>query len=240
MNRRFIESKLEYRSTNGQAYFEGYGAVFNSPSQNMGGYVEQVNPGAFSKTIQEADIRSLFNHDKNFVLGRTSAGTLKLSEDDTGLYYQVLAGNRSYERDLIESIERGDVYGSSFGFKVVGPNGESWGYNDNGFPQRSLNEVALYDVSPVLNPAYEATSTEWTQRSVNALCELRGIDPEGLQELEIPQAVEMLLANTIDLGESRSEEEEGEATDGADEERSTAPLSVYKAKLALKERQRSR
>jgi HK97 family phage prohead protease len=105
---------LEFRSAGeGKIVAHGYGAVFNKLSQNLGGLVERVAPGAFTKTIAEADIRALFNHDPNYLLGRSAAGTLRLSEDGTGLPYEIDLPDTMAGRDVATMLERRDITGSS-------------------------------------------------------------------------------------------------------------------------------
>ncbi len=134
----------------------GYAAVFNVPSVPIGleGFREIIRPGAFSKTIKTADVRALWNHDTNYVLGRTKTGTLKLAEDDHGLAIEIVPPNTQWARDLMESIRRGDVDQMSFGFQTVQ---DRW-KTENGQTVRELLEVELFDVSPVTFPAYPQTS----------------------------------------------------------------------------------
>lgn len=134
----------------------GHAAVFNSLSEDLGFFREKIAPGAFAKTIQEADVRALWNHDPNFVLGRTKSGTLKLAEDDKGLAVEITPPNTVWARDLMESIKRGDVDQMSFGFQVIK---EEWEGDANN-PIRVLKEVRLFDVSPVTFPAYTATDVQ--------------------------------------------------------------------------------
>lgn len=168
--RRLYESELEVRdNAKGGKTLTGYAAVFNRMSANLGGFVEQVAPGAFSKTIQEADVRHLLNHDANVVLGRNRAGTLRLAEDTTGLHYEVDLPNTQAARDLAESVERGDISGSSFAFRVVGDDGDDWGLTDDEFPLRTLRQVALYDTSTVTYPAYPSTQEDDVKAAVRSL-----------------------------------------------------------------------
>lgn len=153
--RRYVTHEFSVRTAaNGKTVIEGHAAVFNRLSQNLGGFVEEVAPGAFAKTITEADIRALFNHDINQVLARNKAGTLRLAEDNIGLAYEIDTPDTMLGRDLAVLMERGDISQSSFSFRVVGPNGVEWGYTEEGFPKRRLLEVAVYDVGPVTFPAY--------------------------------------------------------------------------------------
>ncbi|NEX77378.1 HK97 family phage prohead protease [Bacillus thermocopriae] len=132
----------------------GYAAVFNSPTDIGGWFTEEIAPGAFSKAIAEnGDIRALFNHDWNNVLGRTKAGTLRLSEDDRGLKFEVDLPNTSVARDLVESLKRGDINQCSFGFI---PTVEEWDYSVEP-AHRIIKEVDLFEVSVVSIPAYEDT-----------------------------------------------------------------------------------
>lgn len=134
----------------------GHAAVFNELSEELSYYREKIAPGAFAKTIKEADVRSLFNHDPNFVLGRTKSGTLKLFEDNKGLAVEIIPPDTAWARDLMETMRRGDVDQMSFGFQVVK---EDWEGDVNN-PIRVLKEVRLFDVSPVTFPAYSATDVQ--------------------------------------------------------------------------------
>lgn len=143
----------------GPPRIEGYAALFNVWSEDLGGFRELIEPGAFTKTIQEADVRGLQNHDPNKVLGRTKAGTLALNEDDRGLAFVLEPPNAGWARDLLASMERGDVDQCSFGFETVR---DRWAIEDDQFEQvrRRLLEVRLYDISIVTFPAYSETTAE--------------------------------------------------------------------------------
>lgn len=133
----------------------GYAAVFDSMSQPLFGFREVIRKGAFKKTVRESDIRALWNHDPNFVLGRKSARTLRLEEDDKGLLTRIFPPSTTWASDLMTSIERGDVSQMSFGFQMVK---ERWmEAGTDGLPVRELLEVRLFDVSPVTFPAYQQT-----------------------------------------------------------------------------------
>jgi len=156
LNERVLERRVlgraEFRIAPDGKRIEGHAAVFNSPT-SLPWFDEQVAPGAFAKSIQESDVRALFNHDPNYVLGRNKAGTLELSEDSTGLLYRVTPPDAQWARDLMESMRRGDVSQSSFGFRTMK---DSWDATKDPV-LRTLNEVQLFDVSPVTYPAYEDT-----------------------------------------------------------------------------------
>lgn len=160
IERRIVDAQLEVRAAqDAPAKLIGYAAVFNRDTVIAGYFRERIAPGAFSAAIQEDDVRALFNHDPNFVLGRTTSGTLALSEDETGLLYEVDPPDTQIARDLMTSIKRGDVSQSSFGFQVVR---EEWRTPENRaeLPTRTILEARLFDVSPVTYPAYEETTAE--------------------------------------------------------------------------------
>jgi len=140
----------------GLPVIEGHAAVFDSLSQELGflfPFKERINKGAFKGTIEADDIRSLWNHDPNYVLGRNRAGTLELKETSKGLKVRIFPPDTQWAKDLTQSISRGDVSQMSFGFTVEK---ESWGVED-GQDIRTLERVKLYDVSPVTFPAYLET-----------------------------------------------------------------------------------
>jgi len=161
-----MEKKMEKRtvnitdittrsSENEPIKIAGYAAVFNSRT-SIGDYFDEViKPGSFKKSISddEADIRALFNHDWDKVLGRTKSETLSLSEDDKGLKFELELPNTTYARDLAESMERGDIDQCSFGFFVTG---EEWDYNSEP-ALRTITDVDLYEISVVSIPAYDDT-----------------------------------------------------------------------------------
>lgn len=133
----------------------GYAAIFNSRTSIGNFFDEKINPGAFKRSLSEsdADIRALFNHDWDKVLGRTKAGTLSLSEDKKGLKFDLELPNTTYARDLAASMERGDIDQCSFGFVVTG---EEWDYNEEP-ALRTITDVDLHEISVVSIPAYEDT-----------------------------------------------------------------------------------
>lgn len=133
---------------------EGYAAVFNKRARIGNYFEEQIMPGAFSKALSEnADVRALFNHNWDAVLGRTKSGTLRLSEDEKGLKFELDLPDTTAARDLVASMERGDVDQCSFLFDATS---ETWDYNSE--PAiRSVNEVELYEISIVTLPAYSDT-----------------------------------------------------------------------------------
>lgn len=158
--------------------------------------VERIMPGAFEKALARDDVRALFNHDANFVLGRTPK-TLTLTDSPEGLRYEIEPANTSVARDVAEHIRRGDVSGSSFAFIVTD---EDWRKED-GAVIREIRGVELFDVGPVTYPAYEATTAG--VRSVDGVAEARAAFDkwQARSELQNTQkrAVQM-RARIVELG----------------------------------------
>ena len=170
----------------GRAAIVGYAAVYNRLSLDLGGFREEIMPGAFDKILArqrgKQDVVALFNHDSNIVLGRTSSGTLELSSDDKGLRYVVTPPVS--RADVLELIQRRDVRGSSFAFTVEARN-ESFRTGEDGKAVRQIREVSgLYDVGPVLVPAYPQTSASVAMRSYEAwLASQTAAEPEAVAEV---------------------------------------------------------
>ena len=155
---------VEVRDQDGQPVITGYAAVYHRSDdpgtefELLDNYVERIMPGAFDSALEtEQDVRGLFNHDPNQVLGRTGAGTMTLSADSIGLRYDILLPDTQLGRDVATSIGRGDVTGSSFSFKVAEGGAEI--RKDGDQTVRELRSVHLVDTGPVTFPAYGSTST---------------------------------------------------------------------------------
>ncbi len=153
----------------------GYAAVFDKLSVPLWGFREKISQGAFAKTIRKADIRALWNHDANEVLGRTKNKTLFLEEDDKGLRIEITPPDTQLGRDVTELIKRGDVDQMSFAFDTVK---ESWEEAGTDKAIRTLEEVNLFDVSPVTFPAYPQTSIK-----VRSMLEDTGFNIEAISGL---------------------------------------------------------
>jgi HK97 family phage prohead protease len=155
----------------GERRLVGHAAVFNSLSEDLGGFREQIIPGAFADAITTDDVRALFNHDPNFVLGRNRSKTLRLAEDARGLAIEIILPDTQTVNDLVVApIERGDVSQMSFAFAAK-PGGQDWAKDDEGRVIRSLKKVRLFDVSPVTYPAYQ--QTDIAVRSFAGFCSER-------------------------------------------------------------------
>lgn len=156
----------EIRADGESGQIVGYAAVYNAPSEDLGGFIEVIEPGFFERVL-DGDTRALFNHDANYVLGRSTAGTLRLLDDDAGLGFQVDAPQTQAIRDLVLApMQRGDIDQCSFAFSVLA-GGDEWAQLDNGNYQRTLKRggcAALYDISVVTFPAYPQTSAQARDR----------------------------------------------------------------------------
>lgn len=133
----------------------GHAAVFDRPAR-LPGHWEQLAPGAFDAALEHSDPRALVNHDRSLVLGRRSAGTLRLSADKVGLAYEIDLPDTDYARNLRTLIARGDIDGMSFGFE---PDKDKWSTAPDGAQLRTHTSVGrLVDISVVTYPAYDGTS----------------------------------------------------------------------------------
>lgn len=143
----------------GKLVIEGYFAVFNSPYWlDLDGSYETVAPTAFDETLGD-DIRALINHDSTFVLGRTSAGTLRLKTDEVGLWGEIeINPNDTDAVNLYERVKRRDVSQCSFGFEILEYEIELTQGDE--IVHRTLTKVKLYEVSVVTFPAYLETSVQ--------------------------------------------------------------------------------
>lgn len=147
----------------------GYALLYGRYSQNLGGYVEKCALGLADKSIADGvDVLCRYQHDSDMLLGRVSAATLRLTADDSGVAYEDDLPATSYAADLAALCARGDVRHSSFAFRCIE---DEWGFTDQGFPLRTLLQVLLVDVAPVVTPAYLDTTT-----GLRSLAERRGLD----------------------------------------------------------------
>jgi len=157
LERRDIPLPLNVETrADGKPVIRGMAARYRVRSVDLGGFTEEIRPGAFDAVLK-AEGRSvvgLFNHDSNIILGTERAGTLRLSATDDGLAYEI--DPPESRADVLELIRRGDVYGSSFAFTTKD---DEWTTDENGGHLRYIRSIdGLYDVGPVLTPAYKDTS----------------------------------------------------------------------------------
>lgn len=144
---------VEARADDEKRTLVGYAAVFNSDTSIGDWWIERIAPGAFAATIG-GDVRALVDHDMGRVIGRTKSGTLRLSEDDRGLRVEVDVPNTTDGNDLWTLVERGDISGMSFGFRVTK---QEWDETGD-VPIRTIQAVDLFEVSAVAFPAYDDTT----------------------------------------------------------------------------------
>jgi uncharacterized protein len=179
--RRDFDAAPELRMDADATRIIGYAALFNRYSHDLGGFVERIAPGAFKRVLNRGDdVLGLFNHDMDNLLATRAAGTLRLSEDETGLRYEfdLDATDPDHQR-VIAKVRRGDLRGSSFGFRVA-LGGDDWGTTDKDYPLRTVTEVAaLRDVGPVSAPAYPDTA-EVGKLALRSLAEMVGRDVDEL------------------------------------------------------------
>jgi len=154
------ELRFEARE-DGTRRIVGHAAVFNSWSEDLGGFREQIARGAFTEALGRDDVRALFNHDTNQVLGRSKAGSLTLLEDERGLLSEIILPDTSLARDLEALMRRGDINQMSFAFSVA-DGGQQWtkpaGESKWEGWERTITKVErLWDVSVVTFPAYPQT-----------------------------------------------------------------------------------
>jgi hypothetical protein len=185
IERRYLTHELRASKKDGVAKINGYAALFGVRSEDFGCWVEVIAPDAFDACLAgKPDVRGLFNHDPNVVLGRTLAGTLKLTVDKVGLAYEITPPDTQAARDLMVSMERGDITQSSFGFICTD---SAWGYDEvNGLDIRTIKAAILYDVSPVTYPAYTDTTSETralpADMPVEVRSKLAAVAPAGKPE----------------------------------------------------------
>lgn len=165
----------------------GYASVFWSGKEEtqfrLGpNLVERVMPGAFKNALARPDdVRGLFNHDPNLLLGRTSAGTMKLSTDHVGLKYEIETGDTSVARDVIEHLRRRDVTGSSFAFTIDAENWRTEKAKDGVLEIREIVDTTLFDVSPVTFPAYAATDSSVRTANADAVAQAMQAREQAIQ-----------------------------------------------------------
>lgn len=222
LERRYLPiEQVEMRAAEDDLELEGYGAVFGVEAVIWNAWREELAPGAYAKTIRENDIRSLFNHDPNVVLGRNRAGTLKLAEDQHGLKTIIRPPDNEWGRPVVEAVRRGDVTGMSVMFEVIK---HEWTRPPEGskeLPKRTIKEAKLYDVGPVTFPAFEETSI--AARSIegvpleleDVLREARRIERCAAHGMELTRADREVLERAVAILTERMAQAEPEP-DGGD------------------------
>lgn len=141
---------VEVREDNGKPMIRGYAAVFEKLSVPIYDFKEKIRAGAFKASVKKNNVRALWNHNADMVLGSTKAGTLRLEEDEKGLRFELDPPDTQAGRDALVSIKRGDVDGMSFGFRVLK---QEWDESDKKNIVRTLIEIDLREISPTAFPA---------------------------------------------------------------------------------------
>lgn len=169
IERRTFGMKIEVRAIgDDQEHIRGYAAVFNELSEELWGFRERIAPGFFADVLGD-DVRALWNHDSNYVLGRNIAGTLQLAEDIEGLSVEIEPPDAQWARDLIVSIKRGDVDQMSFSFEVAE---DRWDEVDGELIRTLMRCKRLWDVSVVTFPAYPQTSAQVREHAAELRAQL--------------------------------------------------------------------
>lgn len=152
-----IETRIE--DNNEKMTVIGHASLYNSRSEDLGGFYEYIEEGAFTdELIAKSDVRALINHDANLILARSTAGTLQLKADTKGLRYEFDIPNTSYGKDLAENLRNGNITQSSFAFTV---GADQWSTDDEGRDIRTITKIdRLYDISSVTYPAYALAESE--------------------------------------------------------------------------------
>lgn len=150
---RTISQTLEARESDDGRVVAGLGVPYGETTEVGNSFREVFAPGAFRAALS-SDVMALFGHDRNRILGRTAAGTLRLREDAAGVHYEIDVPDTSDGRDLAVSVARGDIRGTSFGFRAVR---ETWDDTVDP-PLRTIHEAQLREISPTSDPAYGDTT----------------------------------------------------------------------------------
>lgn len=178
LERRVVNAPVQLRGASATPMIEGYGALFGVETiidDWDGGFRERIDPGAFAESIKRDDVRALFNHDPNRILGRNRSRTLRLREDKTGLQYECDVNLDDPNAVSVHAIiKRGDVSQSSFAFRIA-EGGQTWIAPKalDELPLRIITKVILRDVSPVCYPAYPETTVSAREHARS----LRGLPP---------------------------------------------------------------
>ncbi|WP_318527769.1 HK97 family phage prohead protease [Agrobacterium tomkonis] len=182
---RALVRPVETRADGEKMTVAGYAAVFGQETDIAEEFIEVIEPGAFERSINGEDVLALYQHNPCCILGRKSAGTLRLKEDNKGLAVEIDLPNTTNGRDVRELIQRGDISGMSFGFYVPDTLSEKWDFSVEP-PRRRILNVELYEVSIVANPAYSGTSVALRSRdNARAASEIRSILPASRLRMKV-------------------------------------------------------
>lgn len=205
---RSLVERPEFRSTDGKLVAAGVAMRYGAKSKPIAGQFREVfNPGAFAKTLQEQDIHSHNEHAGPY-LARTGAGTLRLVDSRSELAYEIDLPNTGAGRDAAALLERGDIRGSSIGFRAI-PKEVSWTVDDDGMALRSIFAAKLRRVDLTIEPYYPESTAEMAYRS---LAEQTGLELRSLLEAADRGDLASLILDPEDLDEQRSHDADGRET----------------------------
>lgn len=192
MSNREIRAMETIKATDDEKMIvEGYALRFNTLSNDLGGFVEEISPEAL-KEADLSDVRCLIDHDSSKVLGRTTSETLELKVDDEGLYFRAQLPDTTYAKDLYENIRLGNINQCSFGF-ILDENGDEFEKREDGLFKRTLRKIkSLFDVSVVTYPAYNDTQVAPALRSIEQIKEQELADIKAKQQEEVRKQNELL------------------------------------------------
>lgn len=205
--RSYNTSEIRASSDANGFLIEGYASVFNSLSEDLGGFREIILPGAFADVL-DGEIKALQNHDGNYLLGDTGTGTLSLREDNKGLFNQIKPVDTSYARDLMALLTAGVQVKQSFSFSVPADgSGERWYVDDDGVTIREIGKLKrLYETSILTgkDPAYPAAGAEMVSaRALEKVKEIKDAQASETENAEAEvQAGRDLLKRRVELAEA--------------------------------------
>ena len=173
-----LSESVEVRQTeDGEVYIEGRGIVFNKDSDNLGGFVERILPEAVEE-LDWKDVYSFINHNPDHVMGRTKSGTMSVEVRKDGVYYSVKPPKGATQ--FIENIQRGDIDGSSFSFRVA-PDGDTWEERSDGTVLRTVKKfLTVKEIGAVVSPAYPQATADVALRSLEEW--KKSQEPEGMDD----------------------------------------------------------
>lgn len=206
IERRQLRERVELRAGDGaESRIGGYAAKFMRLSQNLGGFVEQIDRGFFAKSEGDGwpNVMARYNHEE--LLATTAAESLRLAVDEVGLDYTADLLDDPFSQRVLALVTRGDVSRSSFAFYVTE---DSWSQTEQGFPLRTLHSGVLVDVAPVDQPAYMDTST-----ALRSLAEQRGADIEAIREAARANELGRFITpspTVVDLGAPKNDGQRGQ------------------------------
>lgn len=205
---RSLVEPVEFRSDGGKLVAAGVAMRYGAKSKPINNTFREVfQPGAFTKTLKEADVRA---HNEHFgpYLGRTSNGTLRLTDSRSELAYEIDLPDTTAGRDAAALLERGDIRGSSVGFQALSKQ-VGWSVGDDGMALRSVAEAKLIFVDLTVAPVYDDSTAEMALRS---LADERHMELRSLLDAADRGELPTLIASPVDDSEQRSDDDGRETT----------------------------